>query len=69
MTCALGALRSSVVQQRNGVLAAIGAQVGRDERVAQRVIAGAVLGHALLQPVERVVRRARPTSSSCAMRT
>ena len=30
-------------------------QIGDHERLAQRLVAGAVLGHAALQPVERVV--------------
>ena len=52
---ALGARVSSVAQERNGVAALIGVQIGDHERLAQRLVAGAVLGHAALQPVERVV--------------
>ena len=44
-----------VAQKRGRILATVGAQVGRHQRVAQRVVAGAVSGHSALQPLECVV--------------
>ncbi len=42
-------------QERDRVAAAVGVQVGRDERLAQGRIVGAMRGDAALQPVDRVV--------------
>ena len=42
-------------QEGDRVLALAGVEIGDDERLAQRVVAGAVLGHAALQPLERIL--------------